>query len=180
MRNTNKPSENRGGTSREWRACATSLSKWVAGTYRSALHASSLEGPGGWGDSSSGSGGGGNGTANGLPSGGEMEGGDGEQGAVDVNAYVVTDAAKSPGAKYPADYGAVPPKCSGFGPWVWLSALWGLYALWLKRSPLVTKAITSGVLALGGDMATQCFEFHQKGGTGPFLKVCECLDVVAV
>eukprot|EP00904_Undaria_pinnatifida_P006171 jgi/Undpi1/2684/HiC_scaffold_13.g06062.m1 len=109
-----------------------------------------------------------------------MEGGDGEQGAVDVNAYFVTDGAKPPAPKSLADCGAVPPKCSGFGPWVWLSALWGLYAGWLKRSPLLTKAITSGVLALGGDTAAQCFEYHEQGGTGPFFKDTRRLLAVGV
>lgn len=181
--NNDEARRNRGGTIRENTACGTSLSAWVAGTYRSALHASSVKGAVGWGDSSSGGGGGGkNGTGNGLPGGSEMEGGDGEQGAVDVNAYFVTDGAKPPAPKSLADCGAVPPKCSGFGPWVWLSALWGLYAGWLKRSPLLTKAITSGVLALGGDTAAQCFEYHEQGGTGPFFKVCvffpSALDLV--
>lgn len=58
-----------------------------------------------------------------------------------------------------------------FLPWLWLSAWWGLYTVCLKQSPVVTKALTAGVLALGGDIAAQCFEFQQTGGTGSFAKV---------
>lgn len=153
-------------TSRECGTGATSsLSAWVTGAYRSALHASPLQGLGGWGEGG-GSGGGNNGTGSGVPEGDEIEGGGDGHGTVDVNAHAMD------GAKSPADYGAIPPKCSAFGPWVWLSALWGLYAVWLKRSPMLTKALTSGVLALGGDTAAQCFEFQQKRGGGPFSPVC--------
>lgn len=55
--------------------------------------------------------------------------------------------------------------------WLWLSALWDLYVVWLKQSPLLIKAITSGVLAMSGDMAAQCFEFQQEKRSGPFRRV---------
>lgn len=159
----------RGATSGEWGAGATSLSAMVAGAYRSAVHlvhASPLQGLGGWGEGG-GNGGGNNGTDSGVPRGDEKEGeGGGEQGAVDVNAHVMDDANPNP-----AEYGAVPPKCSAFGPWVWMSALWGFYAVWLRRAPMLTKALTSGALALGGDTAAQCFEFQEKKRGGPFLQV---------
>lgn len=95
-----------------------------------------------------------------MPTGDAMDGGDSRDGGADVNVCY----------NFRADYGSVPPKSSKFGPWVWLSALWGLYAVWLKQSPMLTKALTAGVLALGGDIAAQCFEFQQDGRPGAFLK----------
>ena len=158
----------RGATSGEWGAGATSLSARAAGAYRSAVHlvhASPLQGLGGWGEGG-GSGGGNNGTDSGVPGGDEMDGeGGGEQGAVDVNTHVMGDA------KPPAECSAVPPQCSAFGPWVWMSALWGFYAVWLRRSPMLTKALTSGALALGGDTAAQFFEFQEKRRGGAFIQV---------
>lgn len=71
----------------------------------------------------------------------------------------------------PADYGPIPPKSSGVGPWVWLSALWGVYVVWLRTAPMVTKAVTSGVLAVTGDIAAQCFEYQQNERLGPALRV---------
>ncbi|CAM9757238.1 unnamed protein product, partial [Sphacelaria rigidula] len=49
-------------------------------------------------------------------------------------------------------------------------ALWGVYAALLSKSPLVTKAITAGVLAFGGDLMAQGFEFQRSGRNGRFDK----------
>lgn len=59
----------------------------------------------------------------------------------------------------------------GSSSWSWLAGLWNLYVMWLKQSPLFIKAVTSGVLAMSGDMAAQCFEFQQNRRSGPFRRV---------
>lgn len=67
--------------------------------------------------------------------------------------------------------GIMPSQGAAFAPFVWLSAMWGLYATSLRQSPMATKALTAGVLAVGGDIAAQCFEFKQSGRQGAFVKV---------
>ncbi|CAN0033251.1 unnamed protein product [Ectocarpus sp. 12 AP-2014] len=169
------------------------MSSWVAGaTYysRSALLASTPEGVGAWWDGSSSAGGGGgggggnNGTNGGASAGGAMgEGDDGER-ASDMSACSTQHRDRGDGACPTVDMsGGASKKSALFGPWVWLSAMWGMYAAWLRRSPLVAKAVTSGVLALSGDMAAQFFEFQQKaesGSRGPFLKNTRRLTAVAI
>lgn len=61
-----------------------------------------------------------------------------------------------------------PPECVqplqgslGALPWMWFSALWTFYMIWLEKYPLVTKAMTAGLLALGGDLVAQCFEYRR-------------------
>lgn len=162
-----------------WR---TELSSWVAGATsfsRSSLHASAPAGIGigAWWDGGSfgfvgGGGGGNNGTDGGVPGGDAMdEGGDSTDRA--AHAYVCSSGGDGPSSAAELRFLA-PMKSPPFAPWMWLSAMWGLYAVWLRQSPLVTKALTSGALALGGDMAAQFFEFRQQAVDGkktPFLKV---------
>lgn len=147
-----------------WVARATSFS-------RSALHASTPAGIGAWWNGDGfGGGGGNNGTDGGIPTGSGMDEG-GDSGEDDVNVYGSSFRSSSDG---PSEVGFRAPMSTPFEPWMWLSAMWGLYVAWLRRSPLLAKALTSGVLGLGGDMAAQFFEFQQQGGgerKGPFVKV---------
>lgn len=158
----------------------TNLSSWVAGATsfsRSSIHASAPAGIGigTWWDGGSfgGGGGGNNGTDGGVPAGDAMDEGDSSEEAAD--AYVCSSTSGSDRPSSAAELRFLAPKKSPqFVPWMWLSMMWGLYAVWLRQSPLATKALTSGVLALGGDMAAQFFEFRQQaasGRKGLFLKV---------
>ncbi|CBN75087.1 conserved unknown protein [Ectocarpus siliculosus] len=169
------------------------VSSWVAGATsfsRSAIHASTPEGVGAWWNGSSsagggaGGGGGNNGTDGGASAGGAMGEGDDAKGASDMNACSTQHRDRGERASSTVDMsGGEPKKSASFGPWVWLSAMWGMYAAWLRRSPLVAKAVTSGVLGLSGDMAAQFFEFQQKaesGRRGPFLKNNRRLTAVAI
>ena len=176
MRCKEEPRGARGAADRgSW---GVDLSSWVARATsfsRSSLYASAPAGIGigAWWDGGSfgGGGGGNNGTDGGVPGGDAMdEEGDSGEGA---ESYVCSSGSDGPSSA--AELGFLARKESPpFAPWVWLSAVWGLYAVLLRQSPLVTKALTSGVLALGGDMAAQFFEFRQQvagGRKGPFLKV---------
>lgn len=133
---------------------------------RSSLHAcapdgvrvAALRGGGGCG----GGGGGNNGTYGGVPAGDAMDGG-GDRAA---DAYVCSSGGGSSSDGPSSAAELAPKERPPFAPWLWFSAIWGLYVVWLKQSPLVTKAVTAGVLALGGDTAAQFFEFRQQAGGG--------------
>lgn len=154
---------------------ATYISTWFnvvrSCTSRSALKASTSPNNdiGGWFSGGFWNGGGGNGTDSNVPLGDAMEdGGGGEysRGGVEVRYNQRDGGINSQIANYvPA------PNSTRLAPWLWLSALWGLYAVWLRQFPLVTKALTAGVLAFGGDAMAQFFEFQQNGRRGPLLKV---------
>ncbi|CAM9707711.1 unnamed protein product [Choristocarpus tenellus] len=64
---------------------------------------------------------------------------------------------------------------------VWLPGLWGQYSGLLKSSPLLTKALTAGVIALLGDLVAQWFENHRSNRPlGPMVKDDKRLLAVAV
>eukprot|EP00903_Cladosiphon_okamuranus_P008990 g8600.t1 len=164
-----------------------SLSWWVAGATSLSRSSSDAYAPAGTGirGGFGGGGGGNNGTDGGVPSGDAMdEGGDSSDEAEAADAYVCCSGSSSDGPSSASELRLPAPKKSPqFAPWMWMSAMWGLYAVWLRQSPLVTKALTSGVLALGGDMAAQFFEFRQqaaRGRKGMFLKDTRRLLAVAI
>eukprot|EP00752_Nemacystus_decipiens_P015996 g14301.t1 len=191
MRRKEEPGRARDTTDRgSWGVDLSSLVARATSFSRSSLYASAPAGIGigTWWDGGSfgggGWGGGNNGTDGGVPGGDAMdEEGDGGEAA---DAYVCSSGSGSDGPnpssatdlRFPQ-----PKKIMPLAPWVWFSAVWGLYAVLLRQSPLLTKALTSGVLALGGDMAAQFFEFRQQtvcGEKGPFLKDTRRLLAVAI
>ncbi|CAM9669534.1 unnamed protein product [Discosporangium mesarthrocarpum] len=44
---------------------------------------------------------------------------------------------------------------------IWFSGVWGLYAVLLTESPIVTKALTAGAIAVCGDLVAQAIEQRQ-------------------
>ena len=156
----------------------------AASFSRSALDASTTIGIRPWwngGDGGGGIGGGGGGGNNGTDGWGAMDGGGDGEGTSDVHVCSSgggggsSSSSSGDGPAWAAESPSLQAQNGAqLAPLVWLSAMWGLYAVWLRRSPLLTKALTSGALALSGDMAAQFFEFRQQEGSerkGLFLKV---------
>ena len=112
-----------------------------------------------------GGGGNNNGSVPGWGNGDAFEdGGNGEE-CENVNVLYTEEAT------FTTDSSGPSPKRSSFGPWSWLSALWEMYTVSLRQSPMLTKAVTSGVLALSGEIVAQYVEFQQKGRSGLVLLV---------
>lgn len=159
-----------------WGFGSSCLSAWIsditASLSRTALRVSSPASRGrrwimggAWGG-----GGGGNGTDNGASSESWMGDGEGDNGG--GNGRVSGIPSSSTRDIHSPPGGVQPLKGSlGLLPWMWVSALWTFYLIWLEKFPLMTKAMTAGFLALGGDLVAQCFEYRRGDSKDPPGKV---------
>lgn len=155
-------------------AGARYVSKWfngAASASSSALHASSKpSGAAGWLSGGFWRGGGGDGKSNNPGARGNLEDDEGEgEGEIQLGGRELNESHGQ--VKTPLAESA--PSLNGprLAPWLWIPALWGLYAALLAKSPMLTKAITAGVLAFGGDLMAQAFEFQRSGSNGRFVTV---------
>lgn len=149
------------------------VSKWFNGAAcasNSVLRASSKpSGAAEWLRGGFWSGGGGNGKSTNPGAGGNLEDGEDEE---EWEMRLGRELHESDGQVEVPLAGSLPSlNIPRLAPWLWIPALWGVYAALLSKSPLVTKAITAGVLAFGGDLMAQGFEFQRSGRNGRFVTV---------